>query len=295
CSLDFVAVASMVAAATVIGRKVAIRPKRHDDWTVVPNLWGMIVGRPGLLKTPALNEAMKPLRRLEAMAREDYAARIKEHQVNLIVGQAQADAAKAKLKKAAAKDFSAENLQRLAEETLAAAAAEEPKERRYILNDTTVEKLGEVLKANPNGVLVFRDELLGFLRSMEKQGHESDRAFYIEAWNGNGSFTYDRIARGTVYIPSAVVSVFGGTQPGPIARCIREGVSGSNDDGLVSRFQLGVFPDEAGEWRNVDHWPDTAAKNLAFEVFQYLDGLDALAIGATADPDDDEAPPFMRF
>jgi hypothetical protein len=28
----------MVAAAAVIGRKVAIRPKRQDDWAVVPNL-----------------------------------------------------------------------------------------------------------------------------------------------------------------------------------------------------------------------------------------------------------------
>src|SRR5215470_10922885 len=48
CPPDFVAVGVLAAAAAVIGRKVAIRPKRHDDWAVVPNLWGVAVGPPGL-------------------------------------------------------------------------------------------------------------------------------------------------------------------------------------------------------------------------------------------------------
>ena len=48
CPPDFVAVGALVAAAAVIGRQVAIRPKRADDWTVIPNLWGLAVGRPGL-------------------------------------------------------------------------------------------------------------------------------------------------------------------------------------------------------------------------------------------------------
>jgi putative DNA primase/helicase len=36
CPPDFVAVGAIVSAAAVIGRKVAIRPKRQDDWAVVP-------------------------------------------------------------------------------------------------------------------------------------------------------------------------------------------------------------------------------------------------------------------
>ena len=39
CPPDFVAVAAMVALAVVVGRKVAIRPKRHDTWAVIANLW----------------------------------------------------------------------------------------------------------------------------------------------------------------------------------------------------------------------------------------------------------------
>ena len=62
---DFAAAGAVVVAGTLIGRKVGIHPKRQDDWLVVPNLWGAVVGRPSLMKSPALAEIMKPLTRLE--------------------------------------------------------------------------------------------------------------------------------------------------------------------------------------------------------------------------------------
>jgi len=72
--------------------------------------------------------------------------------------------------------------------------------KRYLVNDATVEKLGELLNHNPNGLLLFRDELSGFLHTMDRPGHENDRAFYCEAWNGTGAYTYDRIGRGTLAV-----------------------------------------------------------------------------------------------
>jgi hypothetical protein len=69
---EFVAVPAMIAAGSVIGRKVAIRPMQHDDWQEVPNLWGCIVGRPGVIKSPAVKAALKPMARLEVLANEEY-------------------------------------------------------------------------------------------------------------------------------------------------------------------------------------------------------------------------------
>ena len=51
CPPDFPAVATMIAFAGVVGRKIGIRPKRFDDWTVIPNLWGALIGRPSIMKT----------------------------------------------------------------------------------------------------------------------------------------------------------------------------------------------------------------------------------------------------
>jgi uncharacterized protein DUF3987 len=72
CPADFVAIGVIVSAAAVIGRKVAIRPKGQDDWAVVPNLWGLAVGPPGLMKSPALAEALRPLSRLISDAHAQY-------------------------------------------------------------------------------------------------------------------------------------------------------------------------------------------------------------------------------
>ena len=78
-----------------------------------------------------------------------------------------------------------------------------PTARRHFLNDVTNEKLGELMaqEVNANGLIVFRDELVGFFKSLDRQGHEADRSFYLETWNGSGSFTFDRIGRGTIHIP----------------------------------------------------------------------------------------------
>ncbi len=46
-----------------------------------------------------------------------------------------------------------------------------------IVNDVSVEKLGELLKENPRGLLMVRDELAGFLANLERKEYQSDRAF----------------------------------------------------------------------------------------------------------------------
>ena len=65
------------------------------------------------------------------------------------------------------------------------------------------------------------------------------------------------------------------------------------DDGLLQRFQLLVWPDPPASWRNVDRWPDTEAKNRAYEVFKRLDALDPEDFGAGGH--DEEGIPAVRF
>lgn len=96
--LDYLAAGAMVALAAAVGRKVNIRPKRHDDWTVAANLWGMVVGKPGVLKTPAIQEVLKPLRRLEASAAAQHQAMLREHKADRLVAQAKAKEAQGRLK-----------------------------------------------------------------------------------------------------------------------------------------------------------------------------------------------------
>ena len=99
--LEFVAVPAIVAFTAVVGRKVGIRPKQHDDWTVVPNLWGALVARPGMLKSPALKEALKPLERLQIAANEKYEKDRLEAEAQLEIIEAQITAIKKEIKELA--------------------------------------------------------------------------------------------------------------------------------------------------------------------------------------------------
>jgi len=171
---------------------------------------------------------------------------------------------------------------------------EEPILRRYKTEDATVEKISEILLENPRGILVHRDELSGWLRNLDKQGREGDRSFYLESWNGTGSFDVDRIGRGSLHIPALCLSILGSIQPGPLSTYVYQATEGEKgDDGLLQRFQLLVWPDPHPTWRNVDRWPDVEAKNRAYEVFRRLDALNPEDFGASGE--DEEGISAVRF
>lgn len=281
CALEFPSIGAIVALSAIVGRRVGIRPKRHDDWQVVPNLWGCIVGRPGVLKTPALEEALKPIKRLEAEARERFQGEARDIEFNKIRRKAEKEALEKKIKEAvsAGKDPSFLRSQ------LDMSEDKDPTPRRYIVNDATVEKLAELLNENPNGLLHFRDELTGWLRTLDKEGHENDKAFHLEAWNGTGSYTSDRIGRGTTHVEAVCEAMLGGIQPGPLGEYLRSTVrGGAGADGLIQRFQLIVYPNLSGEFINVDRSPNKEARFRAFSLFKKLDSINPAEIGAKIEP-----------
>ncbi len=95
-----------------------------------------------------------------------------------------------------------------------------------------VEKLGELLKENPRGLLMVRDELSGFLTNLERKEYQTDRAFYLTAFNEDDQFTCERIERGTIFIPHVTLSMIGGIQPSRIIPIIQAIQRGINDDGF---------------------------------------------------------------
>src|SRR5689334_6274421 len=89
-----------------------------------------------------------------------------------------------------------------------------------------------LLRENPAGLLYVRDELAGWITQMEKRTR--DRAFFLETWDGNGEFTFDRAGRGTVHARNLCLSVFGGIQPARLQAYVADAVSGGvGDDGFV--------------------------------------------------------------
>ena len=292
CPADFVAVPMLVGAASLVARRVAIRPKVLDDWKGRGNLWAMLVGRPGFMKSPAMLQALEPLERLEARAAAAFNAEAAQYRARALADELRADEGKKAARASLKRNQSADVSHLLADPEGEA----EPVRPRYIVNDLTYEKLGVVLSENPDGVLSVRDEMRGLLLHLAREEQAPARAFYLQAWSG-GRYTFDRIGRGTITVADARLSIVGCIQPGPLSDLVRQVRRGAADDGMLDRFLI-AWPDSPGEWRNVDRIADSPAKRAAWSVFDRLDALDATALPATADTDPDgqaHGLPYLRF
>jgi len=151
--LDFPAVISVLCLAGAVNRRATIQPKASDtSWTVVPNLWGGIIAPPGLMKSPVISVVTQPLTRIEASWRAEYesAKSAYEHEKEELELRRAAwrEQYKAACKKSG-KDASLRPDDSIAE----------PVCRRLLTQDATSEKLHEILRDNPAGVVVIRDEL----------------------------------------------------------------------------------------------------------------------------------------
>jgi Protein of unknown function (DUF3987) len=294
--LEYVAIPLILSAGALIGRQCGLLPKRHDDWLVIPNLWGAIIGRPGLMKSPSLAQALKPLERLAAQAIDAAQAQATALVTQRDILDAQLAGAKDALKKAAKNskvddiDRHAATIQGLQAQLDALAITV----RRFKTNDATIQRLGELLRDNPNGMLLYRDELSGWLSSLRQDGREGDREFFLEAWNGDGAYTFDRIGRGMVHVEGLCLSILGGIQPGKLTKYVYDSCEGgAGDDGLLQRFQLLVWPAHEAAFVNVDRSPDTQARQRVYGLYERLADLDALGVGATVE--DYQPLPALRF
>jgi hypothetical protein len=257
CPADYVAAALLVGAGAIVGNRIGILPKERDtSWEVYPTLWGGIVGSPGTMKTPALQQAMKPLRHIEEQDGVAYVQVAAQYEIDLKRYQKELAAFK------------------VGKTTTIPVEPTEPNRPRLIVNDTTYQALGVILAGNPNGVLIHGDELSGLLQSLDTAGQEAARGFYLSGWGGNGDHRFDRITRGHINLPRYVLSIFGGFQPDKIRHYVLAAQSGSSqNDGLLQRFQLMVWPDLVGAVRLVDRVPDKVALDRMNQVMVGLRGV----------------------
>jgi hypothetical protein len=207
CDASAVAMACLAGFSGALDHSFKIKMMRYGDWHESVRLWLMLVGDVSVKKTPIINAATKALMRVQV-------EQVKEHEQELA---------------------EYEELRAQWDNKSGDPKPEKPvPPPRYVTSDNTVEKLGEILARSPRGILVKRDELAGWLGSMEKYGGgkaaNSDRAFWLETYNG-GPHVVDRIKRGTQAVENLSASILGGIQPDKLAE-----IHGLTNDGLLQRF-----------------------------------------------------------
>ncbi len=294
CPPDFPAAAMLVAMSAIVGCRVGIRPRRMDDWLVVPNLWGCVVGRPSLKKTPAIKTAETRVRGIEAREKERKADTLHAAAIDRRIDDARSKSIQKDLDKAAKAGDRVE-MERLAGALEQLENRVYPVARRIITNDATIEKLGDLLTMHPAGLLLWVDELIGWMKSLDRDDKAGVRQQFLTLWNGQGRLNIDRIGRGELVVESACLSLFGCATPGGLSDYVAAAVRGGRgDDGLIQRLQVTVWPDSPKHYRHVDRWPHSPSQQALREVFEALADADPSDWGRI-DEDDPSAIPWVRF
>ena len=262
CPYDFLVLSAIVTAGSLIGARVRVKPLENSDWFIVPNLYGGLVGLPSTKKTPALDETQKPILELQSKARGAFKQKMRDYEIELRFFEKEEKGIFNKAKTADEAKTTLAELQK----------PEKPVLSRFQTNDVTTSKLIHFLAENPNGLLLFRDELIGWLRSMENDYEKSARAFILEVWKGAISYELARVDGREIPLTSGTLSIIGGIQPSKLQKYVGEAYSFDNSDGFLQRLTF-VYPDLISN-RTKPTGNDFEQKQLGFEqanrIFQKL-------------------------
>lgn len=268
--LDYPAIASVLCLAGVVGRRSFIQPKAEDsEWIVVPNLWGALIGLPGIMmKSPTINTMTKPLTAIEKLWRSLFETEMGEYEHEKEMADLRLTAWKQQF-------VAAEKDRKKASPIRPDASIAKPVLKRLIVHDVSPEKLHEILCENPAGVLMIRDELAGWMARLDEEGHGGERQFFLTLWNGDTPYSVDRIGRGSLYGEACCMSLLGGIQPSRLRNYLADALyDGPQNDGLFQRLQLMVYPDLIKQWVYTDRLPQREAIAKARQLYQRLVDLD---------------------
>jgi hypothetical protein len=228
--VDYLFANLLGVASGVIGNARRVSP--WGGWVEQPHLWIANVGNPSAMKTPALAPFKLACRAIEKREGPAHEEALQRWETEVEAAKAATDIWKDNVNAAVKND------RKPPEKPVAAKQPKRPPEPRILLSDATTEAAVDLLGDNPRGLILTRSELAGWLGQLDRYGGAgADRAFYIEAWDGQ-AHVVDRVKHKGVpaRVPFASLAIAGTIQP----EKLRE-VFTAPDDGLVARF-LFIWP-----------------------------------------------------
>ena len=231
CDPAFTVMPALAACASAIGNTRRLRMKR--GWFVPPILWCAVIGESGSQKSP-------PMRVVIGFLKDRQRTLSEQHRAAMSQFKEDEREFKCALKQHEKKGGD------LPDEP------QRPVAERCIVSDATIESLVTILSDNWRGVLLSRDELVGWIGSFDRYAGRgtasADAAHWLSIYNAE-SIIVDRKTGDTpsIFVPDAAVSVCGGIQPGILNRAIS---AEHRENGLLSRLLLAYPPRQPKQWRD---------------------------------------------
>jgi putative DNA primase/helicase len=262
---EMIATPLVISLGSVIGKLLAVQPMaRNNDWTEYPNLWGVGILPPAMLKSPAMAAGAMFIQKLEETAQSAHALamaawesddRVRKLEIDNLQGQA----------KGLVKSGDRAGARRLLDSVQ---AIKPPIRKRYVIQDTTPEARLDILTDNPNGCMLLQDELDGHMAQLRRDGYENARAQELQFYDGKQDYASDRIKRGSSIAEAPRLAMYGNLQPAKVEKYLRDLKHGGNDDGYVQRlFQLGIQPTIDTAYVLTDRKPEKLAEAKVKQLF----------------------------
>jgi hypothetical protein len=208
-SIDYMGCSFMWMLSLIVGNTMVMEVK--SGWRESATLWIALVGKPGIGKTPSIQQMISPLRTLNVKEQKEYQRQYQKWMEY---------EAKDKKEKERSEEI------------------KKPRNKQFIVGDITLEALVDLHEENPNAIGIFKDELAGWFKDMNKYRAGSDLEFWLSSWNGS-PISLNRKTTKNAFVDKPFIPVIGGIQPS----IFEEFSNGANkDNGFVDRILIS-YPD----------------------------------------------------
>lgn len=220
-NVEYTASIILSAVATAIGNSCHIRIK--GEWRTAPALYMMLVGRPGLGKTPPLGFIYRPVSEQDDRMFEKFNEEWTEYEKSMAAGSRQDDSVRPR----------------------------KPRLVTTVISDFTPEAMISVHQYNPRGIALVVDEILALFNSVKRY---SSRNNLIEdlltAYSGQPLKAVRKSESRPVFIKAPCINIIGSIQTNLLSEIFKADFVAN---GLTDRF-LFVYPKDRkiSVWRRND-------------------------------------------
>ena len=208
-SIEYMGCSMLWAMSLCVGNSFKIKVK--NGWIESGILWLVIVGNQGIGKTPSINNIISPLKRINSDEYKKYKHLEKKYDDYMLLDK---------------------------EQKKNAIELQKPVKTQFIVNDITLEALIEMHETTKNSLGIYRDELAGWIKDMNKYRAGSDIEHWLSSWS-NDSINLTRKTAKSSFVDKPFMPVLGGVQPSIFNQFYTDD---NKENGFIDRLLIS-YPD----------------------------------------------------
>lgn len=225
-NIEYVVAIILSVIATAIGNACHILVK--GSWEISPSIYMMLIGRPGLGKTPPLNFLYKPIRERDRVNYQKYKEEYDAYRKEL-----------AERRNCKGEDCYSEMI-------------DEPNLITTVVSDLTPEAMMRVHYNNPRGIVIVADEILALFNSVKRYSNKNNLIEdLLSAYSGQTLKTIRKSESIPILINNPCINLIGSIQTDLLSEVFCKSYKGN---GLLDRF-LFVYPENRmiSKWVRSNH------------------------------------------